>query len=218
MPKSAYQKQADKRTKDAIRLRARFDGRVRKYAAQLVAALTGALNAQARLDLVNQLYGVDISTETIFVHDLRVAGLGGQLSGLLGQSEPGEEIQLFNPTVDGNGGELLPLEALFGESANPTGPVGPGGPTTPPAGPVYNTPLNGPNSSGAGVTLAASPGDILRFDERATGGSAPATMTLAVGNQQVASVDYFDRYAGAAFSFEHQGVVRYGVFGPQVDF
>jgi hypothetical protein len=41
MAKTAYQKQADKRTKDALRLRARSDRRLRKCAGQLLDALAG---------------------------------------------------------------------------------------------------------------------------------------------------------------------------------
>ena len=135
--KTLYQKQADKRTKTALKLRARWDARARKYATALVSALTSAADAKARLDRLNLLYGVDISTETLLVHALRTAGLGGSLSTALGESTPGEEVQLFNPTADGNGGAVLVLvlEALFGELAAPTPPNGrrhagpwPGGP------------------------------------------------------------------------------------------
>ncbi|WP_205701578.1 hypothetical protein [Hymenobacter rigui] len=116
MAKTAYQKQADKRTKDALRLRARFDARLRKSARQLLDALTGTAQAKARLDRINLLYGVDISTETLLARDVRVAGLGEALAPLLGQSTPGEEVQLFNPTPNGNGGALLATEAVFGET------------------------------------------------------------------------------------------------------
>ncbi|WBO86096.1 hypothetical protein [Hymenobacter yonginensis] len=115
MAKTAYQKQADKRTKDALRLRARFDARLRKSARQLLNALAGTAQAKARLDRINLLYGVDISTETLLAHDVRVAGLGGALAPLLEQSAPDEEVQLFNPTPDGNGGMSLAIEAVFGE-------------------------------------------------------------------------------------------------------
>jgi hypothetical protein len=115
--KTLYQKQADKRTKTALKLRARFDARVRKYATALVGALAGAADAKARLDRINLLYGVDISTETLLVHDLRTAGLAGTLTTMMGASTPGEEVQLFNATADGNGGAVLALEVLFGELA-----------------------------------------------------------------------------------------------------
>ena len=143
MPKSAYQKQADKRTKDAIRLRARFDARARKAAGQLTAALAGALDARQRTDRINLLYGVDLSTETLLVHSLRVAGLDQQLSTFLGESTPGEELQLFNPTPDGNGGAVLPLEALFGETSE-----------TPPVAPAPVPAAEQPAETGSGITIS----------------------------------------------------------------
>ncbi|UYZ64852.1 hypothetical protein [Hymenobacter weizhouensis] len=125
--RTEYQKQADKRTKDALRLRARFDGRIRKAAQQLITAAAGALDARNRLNRINQLYGVDISTETLLAHSVRTGDLGGQLATLLGESTPGEEVQLFNPTPDGNGGVVLALEAVFGEVLTPqASPLGPG--------------------------------------------------------------------------------------------
>lgn len=116
MARTACQKQTDKRTKDALQLRARFDARLRKAAGQLLDALTGTAQTKARLDRINLLYGVDISTETPLVHDVRVAGLGETLGPLLAQSAPGEEVQFFNPTQDGNGGLLLATESVFGEA------------------------------------------------------------------------------------------------------
>lgn len=41
--------------------------------------------------------------------------LGEALAPLLAQSTPGEEVQLLNPTPDGNGGLPLPTELVFGE-------------------------------------------------------------------------------------------------------
>ncbi|WP_019949018.1 hypothetical protein [Hymenobacter aerophilus] len=148
--KTAYQKQADKRTKDALRLRARYDARARKYAGYLMAALVGADDARARLDRVNLLYGVDISTETILIHDLRTADTVGLLGGLLGQSVPGEEVQLPGPTVDGNGGLALGAELLFGEIGGSV-PVSPT-PTLPPTPPPTPTPPPPPAPSPIEVT------------------------------------------------------------------
>ncbi|MBW3127271.1 hypothetical protein [Hymenobacter profundi] len=127
MARTAYQKQADSRTRTALRLRSRADGKVRKYAAALVAALVSAADAKACLDRVNLLYGVDISPETLLVHDVRTAGLGTQLSNLLAASSPGEEVQLFNPTANGNSGLVLDNELVFGETvlALPSVPVDP---------------------------------------------------------------------------------------------
>ena len=59
---------------------------------------------------------MDISTETLLAHDVRVTGLGEMLAPLLAQSTPGEEVHLFNPTPDGNGGLPLATEAVFGEA------------------------------------------------------------------------------------------------------
>lgn len=123
MPKTAYQKQADSRTRTALRLRSRADGKVRKYAAALVAALGSAADAKARLDRINLLYGVDISPETLLAHDVRTAGLGTQLSNLLAASSPGEEVQLFNPMANSNGGLVLDNEAVFGEAVLVVTPV-----------------------------------------------------------------------------------------------
>ncbi|HEX8426818.1 hypothetical protein [Hymenobacter sp.] len=135
MPRSAYQKQADSRTRTALRLRARADAKVRKYAVALVAALVGAADAKARLDRINLLYGVDISLETLLVHDVRTAGLGEQLTSLLAATGPGEEVQLFNSAVNRNEGALLANEAVFGEPVA-AGSVAPSTPTTPTDGGV----------------------------------------------------------------------------------
>ncbi len=217
--KSLYQKQADKRTKTALKLRARFDARVRKYATALVGALTSAADAKARLDRINLLYGVDISTETLLVHDLRTAGLAGTLTTTMSASTPGEEVQLFNAAADGNGGALLALEALFGElaAASPAagGGTSSGGATVPVA---HDVTLNGPDASDRGVTLAASAGDSLLFYALGSGGSAPASMDISIGGAQVASVAYLDRYTGAPFSFVHAGVTRNGTFAAAVNF
>lgn len=218
--RTLYQKQADKRTKTALKLRARWDAKARKYATALVAALAGAADAKARLDRINLLYGVNISTETLLVHDLRAAGLGDSLATALAGSTPGEEVQFLNPTVDGNGGAVLALEVLFGElaAATPTTTGGgtAGGGTTAPV--AHDVTLNGPDATDRGVTLAASAGDSLLFYSLGSGGSAPASMDIAIGGAQVASVAYLDRYTGQPFSFIHNGVTRNGTFAPAVNF
>ena len=124
--KTEYQKQADKRTKDALRLRAKSDGRIRKNALALLTALDGSLNAKNRIDRINLLYGVDISPETMLARAVRVLDVGVQLGVLTTETTPGDEIQLFNPTPDSsvNGGVLLALEEVFGEVSN-TPPVVP---------------------------------------------------------------------------------------------
>lgn len=121
--KSAYQKQADKRTKNALKLRARFDAKARKAATLLVAALAGADDATARINRLNALYNVDISTQTLLVHDLKTAGLDASLASMMADSTPGEELQLFNANVDGNAGAALALEVVFGELPVLTGGV-----------------------------------------------------------------------------------------------
>ncbi len=221
--RTLYQKQADKRTKTALKLRARWDAKARKYATALVAALAGAADAKARLDRINLLYGVDISTETLLVHDLRTAGLGDSLATALAGSTPGEEVQFLNPTADGNSGAVLALEALFGELAAASLPTGggtagggTGGSTTAPV--AHDVTLNGPNATDRGVTLAASAGDSLLFYSLGSGGSAPASMDIAIGGAQVASVAYLDRYTGQPFSFLHNGVTRNGTFAAAVNF
>ncbi len=217
--RTLYQKQADKRTKTALKLRARWDAKARKYATALVAALGGAADAKARLDRINLLYGVDISTETLLVHALRTAGLGDSLRTAMGESTPGEEVQFLNPTADGNGGAVLALEALFGELAAASPATGGGstgiGTTAPVA---HDVTLNGPDASDRGVTLAASAGDALLFYSLGSGGSAPASMDIAIGGVQVASVAYLDRYTGQPFSFIHAGVTHNGTFAPTVNF
>ncbi|NML65932.1 hypothetical protein HHL22_12015 [Hymenobacter sp. RP-2-7] len=214
--KTAYQIQADKRTKAALKLRARFDAKARKYATALVAALAGAADARARLDRINSLYGVDVSTETLLVHALRTAGLSDMLTAATGGSSPGEEVQVFNPTANGNGGGALAAEPLFGEAVSVVANI-PGGSE---AAPVrsYDTTLSGPNQDGAGVTLAASAGDTLQFNALASGGAAPASMDIYLGGAQVASVAYLDRYAGQPFRFTHAGVAHTGSFAATVNF
>jgi hypothetical protein len=82
----------------------------------------------------------------------------------------------------------------------------------------HDVTLNGPDASDRGVTLAASAGDSLLFYALASGGSAPASMDIAIGGTQVASVAYLDRYLGAPFSFVHAGVTHNGTFAATVNF
>ncbi|WP_246285188.1 hypothetical protein [Hymenobacter lapidiphilus] len=112
--------------KRAIRQRAKSDQKARRYTQLLADALRLSQDAAAQMNALNQLYNVDVSTQTILVHDLLDALQPDQLTGLLGQSTPGEEEQLFNPIPDGNGGQPLPADPLFGDVV--TGP-----PIVPPA-------------------------------------------------------------------------------------
>ncbi|MCC3152811.1 hypothetical protein Q3A66_07375 [Hymenobacter sp. BT770] len=211
--KTAYQKQADKRLKTALKLRARYDGRVRKYATALGAALIGAADAKARVDRINLLYGVDVSTETLLVHDLRTAGLPGLLSTSMAASTPGEEVQLFNAMVDGNGGAVLAAETLFGEVVDvPPVVVGPPvviepAPAPEPAPVVDGTvaeqvTLAGPNGTVAGITIESAPGVSLDFAPLYSGSSTPVEMYLFVyvEDPMTAKVTFADRYAGQPFT------------------
>ncbi|MCC3155574.1 hypothetical protein [Hymenobacter sp. BT770] len=219
--KTAYQKQADKRLKTALKLRARYDGRVRKYATALGAALAGAADAKARVDRINLLYGVDVSTETLLVHDLRTAGLPGLLSTSMAASTPGEEVQLFNAIADGNGGAVLAADALFGEVVDPAAPVADAPPVVvaPPVviqqspAPVEPAPvvdgavagqvtLAGPNGTLAGITIESAPGVSLDFAPLYSGSSIPVDMYLFVyvEDPMTAKVTFADRYAGKSFT------------------
>ena len=132
---TAYQVQFKRRMKRAIRQRAKADQKVRRYTQLLSDALRLSQDAAAQLNALNQLYNVDVSTQTLLVHDLLDVLQPDQLTGLLGQSMPGEEEQLFNPIPDGNGGQPLPADPLFGEVvAGP--PIVPPTPTAKPSVPV----------------------------------------------------------------------------------
>ncbi|SDY30433.1 hypothetical protein [Hymenobacter psychrophilus] len=115
MALSAYQLQFKRRMKRAIRQRARSDQKSRRYTQLLADALRLSQDAAAQLNTLNQLYNVDVSTQTLLVHDLLDVLQPEQLAGVLGQSTPGEEVQLFNLIPDGNGGQELPANPLFGE-------------------------------------------------------------------------------------------------------
>lgn len=84
--------------------------------------------------------------------------------------------------------------------------------------PTYSNTLTGPSDNAQGVTLTASAGDKLGFDALTSGSSAPANMTIAIGGNQVASVDYLDRYNGKPFSFTHNGAAHTGSFANTVNF
>lgn len=115
MALTAYQIQFKRRMKRALGLRSKADRKARRYTQLLADALRLSQDAAAQLNTLNQLYNVDVSTQTLLVHDLLDVLQPDQLTGLLGQSTPGEEVQLFNPIPDGNGGQPLPENPLFGE-------------------------------------------------------------------------------------------------------
>jgi hypothetical protein len=79
-----------------------------------------------QMNALNQLYNVDVSTYTLLTKALHDGGVKGALVDELAQSTPGEELVIFNQVPDGNGGQALPDNALFGELVAGT-------PITPPA-------------------------------------------------------------------------------------
>ena len=217
MALTAYQTQFKRRMKRAINLRARADAKARRYGQLLADAIGAAEGAAAQMNALNQRYNVDVSTYTLLTQALHATNVKGALVDELAKSTPGEELVLFNQVPDGNGGALLPLEAVFGEVAGPV--VSGGGTADAPSAPrAYGTTLTGPNESGSGVTLAAAAGDTLGFDSLSTGGSAPASMDVTVGGVQVASVAYLDRYTGRPFGFTTGGVAHTGAFAAAVNF
>ncbi len=110
---SAYQLQFRRRLKRAIRLRAAADRKARAYAQRLADALGAGATAADVLNELNRVYNVDLSTQTLLVHDL--ADNAGQQALLdkLGASAPGEEVLLQVMVPDGNGGQKLPASGLL---------------------------------------------------------------------------------------------------------
>ena len=115
MALTAYQQQFRQRMKLAMRLRAEADRKARAYARLLAAALTDAATAADTMDLLNQTYRVDVSLRTIFVKSLADRVSAKLLVEVLAESQPGEEVVLFNQVPDANGGQLLPGNPVFGE-------------------------------------------------------------------------------------------------------
>ncbi|WP_207895981.1 hypothetical protein [Hymenobacter gummosus] len=126
MALTAYQQQFKRRMKRAISLRARADRKARRYTQLLAEAIGAAEDAATQMNALNQLYNVDVSTQTILVHDVQQLATRTQLTDALAASTPGEELVIFNQIPDANGGQPLPNNPLFGEPATGT-------PTTPPA-------------------------------------------------------------------------------------
>ena len=115
MALTAYQVQFKQRMKRAIKLRAKADQKARRYTQLLADAIGAAEDAAAQMNALNQLYNVDVSTYTLLTQALHANGNQQVLLGHLGDSTPGEEAVLFNQVPDGNGGQPLPANALFGE-------------------------------------------------------------------------------------------------------
>ena len=64
---------------------------------------------------LNQPYNVDVSTYTLLTQALHANSGQEVLVDHLAQSTPGEELVIFNQVPDGNGGQELPANPLFGE-------------------------------------------------------------------------------------------------------
>ena len=115
MALTAYQTQFKRRMKRAIRLRAKADAKARRYTQLLADAIGAAEDAATQMNALNQLYNVDVSTYTLLMQALHANNVKGALVDELAQSTPGEEVVLFNQVPDGNGGQPLPDNPLFGE-------------------------------------------------------------------------------------------------------
>ena len=111
----AYQTQFKRRMKRAIRLRAKADQKARRYTQLLADAIGAAEDAATQMNALNQLYNVDVSTYTLLTQALHANSGQEVLVDHLAQSTPGEEAVLFNQVPDGNGGQELPANPLFGE-------------------------------------------------------------------------------------------------------
>lgn len=115
MALTAYQTQFKRRMKRAISLRAKADRKARRYTQLLADAIGAAENAALQMNALNQLYNVDVSTYTLLTRALSINDGQQVLRDYLAGSTPGEEVVLFNQVPDGNGGQPLPANPLFGE-------------------------------------------------------------------------------------------------------
>jgi len=115
MALTAYQTQFKRRMKRAISLRAKADRKARRYTQLLADAISAAEDAATQMNELNQLYKVDVSTYTLLTQALHANSGQEVLVDHLAQSTPGEELVIFNQVPDGNGGQPLPANPLFGE-------------------------------------------------------------------------------------------------------
>ncbi|MBC6697332.1 hypothetical protein [Hymenobacter sp. BT190] len=115
MALTAYQTQFKRRMKRAISLRAKTDRKARRYTQLLADAIGAAEDAATQMNELNQLYNVDVSTYTILTQALHANSGQEVLLDHLAQSTPGEELIIYNQIPDGNGGQELPANPLFGE-------------------------------------------------------------------------------------------------------
>ncbi len=115
MALTAYQTQFKRRMKRAIRLRAKADQKARWHTQLLADAIGAAEDAATQMNALNQLYNVDVSTYTLLTQALHANSGQEVLVDHLAQSTPGEELVIFNQVPDGNDGQELPANPLFGE-------------------------------------------------------------------------------------------------------
>ena len=115
MALTAYQTQFKRRMKRAISLRAKADRKARRYTQLLADSIGAAEDAAMQMDALNQIYGVDVSTYTLLTQALHANSGQEVLVDHLAQSTPGEEAIIYNQIPDGNGGQPLPVNPLFGE-------------------------------------------------------------------------------------------------------
>ena len=115
MALTAYQTQFKRRMKRAIKLRAKADQKARRYTQLLADAIGAAEDAATQMNALNQLYNVDVSTYTLLTQALHANSGQEVLVDHLAQSTLGEEQVIFNQVPDGNGGQELPANLLFGE-------------------------------------------------------------------------------------------------------
>ena len=101
--------------KRAIKRRAKADQKARHYTQLLADAIGAAKDAAMQMNELNQLYNVDVSTYTLLTQALHVNSGQEVLVNHLAQSTPGEEAVIFNQVPNGNGGQELPANLLFGE-------------------------------------------------------------------------------------------------------
>ena len=138
MALTAYQTQFKRRMKRAIRLRAKADAKARRYTQLLADAIGAAEDAAMQMNELNQIYNVDVSTYTLLTQALHANSGQEVLVDHLAQSTPGEEVVLFNQVPDGNGGQELPANPLFGELVTGT-PIIPPAQTAKGAAPQRDT-------------------------------------------------------------------------------
>ena len=94
----------------------------------LADAIGAAEDAATQMNALNQLYNVDVSSYMLLTQALHANSGQEVLVDHLAQSKPGEEAVLFNQVPDGNGGQELSANPLFGEmmTGTPIVPLPPG--------------------------------------------------------------------------------------------